>query len=134
MSSYKTDLNTKQGLEHIEARDEKHQLAQPVSTQVNVLAHLSKNDLISDVDHFIADKGLEDYRENLIKGAILAQNPTQFEDIEELSAEDKEAIAYEHAHRWRHPVALYVTIAICSLGRFDIPPGRVGVSYPATFR
>jgi len=119
MSSYKTDLDTKQGLEHVEARDEKDQIAEPASTHVNVLAHLSKNDLISDVDRFIADKGLEEYRESLIKGAILAQNPAQYENLAELNAQDKEAIAYENAHRWSHPAALYVTIAICSLGEFN---------------
>ena len=119
MSSYnKTELDTKQGLEHVEARDEKDQVVEPVSTHVNVLAHLSKNDLISDVDRFIADKGLQEYRESLVKGAILAQNPAQYEDLEELDAQDKEAIAYENAHRWSHPAALYVTIAICSLGKW----------------
>ena len=115
--SGKTDHDKNQGLEHIEGSDEKHGAQEESTEQVNVLAHLSKADLLSDVDHFIADKGLEEYREDLVKGALLAQNPLGYQDIEELNAEDKEAIAYEYAHRWKHPFTLYFTIAVCSLGK-----------------
>lgn len=119
--SGKTDAyEMKQGLEHIEGQDEKHAVGIQPTEQVNVLAHLSKQDLLANVDEFIADKGLGEYREDLVKGALLAQNPLGYQDIEELDATDKEAIAYEYAHRWSHPFTLYFTIAVCSLGKSHV--------------
>jgi len=37
----------------------------------------------------------------LRKGALLAQDPSNYEFMEELSDEDKAAISHEHAHKWR---------------------------------
>lgn len=36
--------------------------------------------------------------------------------MEELHEDEKEVIRYEIAHKWRHPLRLYYTIAICSIG------------------
>lgn len=82
----------------------------------NILSHLSRAQLLSDVDRFVRDKGLEDHVEDIRKGALLAQKPSSFKDLPELTASDKDAIHHENTHRWSHPMALYFTIAICSLG------------------
>jgi hypothetical protein len=84
--------------------------------QPNVLAHLSRQELLAEVDEFVREKGLEEHVESLRAGALLAQSPHDFHGIHELSQEDKDAIDYEHSHRWSHPLKLYFTIAICSLG------------------
>lgn len=46
----------------------------------------------------------------------MAQNPKDFEDIDELDENDKETIHYEYTHKWSHPMTLYITIILCSLG------------------
>lgn len=50
------------------------------------------------------------------RGALVAQKPIAFEEIEELTEEDKYHLRREITHRWHLPKALYGAIAICSLG------------------
>jgi hypothetical protein len=84
---------------------------------VNILSHLSREQLLSNVEKFVKDKALEEHVDDIWKGALLAQNPTTYQELEELSDADKEAIQYENTHRWSQPLTLYLTIAICSLGK-----------------
>lgn len=46
----------------------------------------------------------------------VAQNPHEFEELEELDDSDKDIIRFEYAHRWSHPMMLYVTVFLCSVG------------------
>ena len=46
----------------------------------------------------------------------MAQSPADFETLDVLDDSDKDIIRYEYAHRWSHPVMLYVTIVLCSIG------------------
>ncbi|KAJ9116455.1 hypothetical protein QFC22_004897 [Naganishia vaughanmartiniae] len=82
----------------------------------NVLANLSKEDLLSDVQLFATQKGLEEYLPDLEKGALLAQRPDEFEEISELTEEDKQHIRHERDHKWSHPLWMWLTIIICSTG------------------
>lgn len=55
----------------------------------------------------------------LQKGALVAQDPTNYEDIHgehTLDDTEVEVLRNEVLHKWRHPVALYVTIITCSIG------------------
>ena len=74
---------------------------------VNVLHRLSKPALINDVDAFTVEHGLEDCRDVFRRGALLAQNPNGYEDIEELTQEDRAAFKFEKEHKWHHPSKLY---------------------------
>ncbi|KAF8970958.1 sugar transporter [Flammula alnicola] len=81
----------------------------------NPLHGIPQNILLKQVELFTKEKGLEDKTELFKKGALLAQNPRDFEDISELSEEDKEIIRRETTHRWSQSRELYMTIVICSL-------------------
>jgi hypothetical protein len=55
----------------------------------------------------------------LRKGALVARDPTNYEDIsgdETLDDMEVEALRDEVLHKWRQPVALYFTIITCSVG------------------
>lgn len=82
----------------------------------NPLAGLSKEQLLRDVEVFAHEKGLLDDLEVLKRGALLAQRPAEFQQIDELSTEEKDAIHHENTHRWSHPLLLYMTIFTCSIG------------------
>jgi hypothetical protein len=69
-----------------------------------------------DVEEFANDKGLTDLIPVLKKGALVAQNPTRFEEIEILTEDDRAALRKEKAHKWSHPMRLYFTIIVCSIG------------------
>lgn len=51
----------------------------------------------------------------LKKGALVAQSPADFEALEELDEEEKEALRQEVTHKWRHPRSLYYTIFLNSI-------------------
>ena len=71
---------------------------------------------MKDVEDFAAEHDLHDILPELKKGAIVAQNPAGFEDMEEISPQEKDVLRFEVTHKWKHPVRLYVTIIICSIG------------------
>lgn len=75
---------------------------------------------MSDVDAFAAEKGLTEHVGLLRKGALVAQDPTNFG--EQLTGEhaldeaEIKALREEVTHKWRLPAKLYLTIATCSIG------------------
>lgn len=71
---------------------------------------------MADVEQFAHEKGLNDQLKLLKKGALIAQDPANFESLEQLDEHEKEFLRYEAAHRWRHPIQLYITIIVCSIG------------------
>ncbi|SNX87241.1 related to HXT5 - Hexose transporter with moderate affinity for glucose [Melanopsichium pennsylvanicum] len=86
------------------------------STVANPLAGLSKSQLLRDVENFAEEKRLTEDLELLKRGALLAQRPAEYQQIDELKTEEKHAIAHEYAHKWSHPFMLYLTIFSCSIG------------------
>lgn len=73
----------------------------------NPLVGLSKRDLMRDVEDFAKEKDLMDALDDLKKGALVSQNPTMFETIEELTEDDKEILRRETTHRWIQPFMMY---------------------------
>lgn len=71
---------------------------------------------MSHVENFANENGLTDHLPDLRRGAVVAQNPTEYEDIEEITEEEKEHLRREVTHKWAHPKALYLTIIVCSIG------------------
>jgi hypothetical protein len=51
----------------------------------------------------------------LQKGALVTQNPANFEGIAELEGEQRQFLREESSHRWRLPKALYLTIILNSI-------------------
>ena len=72
-----------------------------------------------DVEAFAREKGLEEYNPVLRKGALVAQDPTNYDQIdgpEALDDVEKKVLEDEVLHRWRMPMRLFLTIATCSIG------------------
>ncbi|KAI1486003.1 sugar transporter-domain-containing protein [Biscogniauxia mediterranea] len=72
-----------------------------------------------DVEIFAEKKGLTEHIALLRKGALVAQNPNDYDDIdgeEALDEAEKSALRDEVIHRWRMPWRLFLTIATCSIG------------------
>lgn len=82
----------------------------------NPLAGIPKEELLHDVEVYAQEHQLTEHVALLKKGALVAQNPSHFEDIEELNEEDIQVLRAENTHRWRHPKTLYFTIALNSVG------------------
>jgi len=82
----------------------------------NPLVGIPKEELLRDVEVYAHVHQLTEHLPLLKKGALVAQNPNQFENIEELDEEDIQVLRSEKTYRWRHPKMLYFTIALNSIG------------------
>jgi len=74
---------------------------------------------MSRVEVFAQEKGLTEHVALLRRGALVAQDPSSYEEIdgpEALNADEKAALRAEVEHKWRLPMKLYLTIATCSIG------------------
>lgn len=85
----------------------------------NPLVGITRRTLLRDVDEFCRTKGLEDHKLIIRKGALVAQDPTGYEDItgqEALTQPEIDALRNEVLHKWRCPKVLLLTIITCSIG------------------
>ena len=83
----------------------------------NPLAGMTKEDIELDVDRFVDEKGLQDYRDIFRKGAMLArynQDPYGFERVDGLSDADLHQLREEVEHKWRQPFQLYFLVVLCA--------------------
>ena len=72
----------------------------------NPLAGMSKAELMADVEAFAQRNDMQEQLDLLRKGALIAQNPADFENIAELNDEDRAALRIEVTRRWKHPFQL----------------------------
>ncbi|KAJ4000044.1 hypothetical protein F5050DRAFT_1804521 [Lentinula boryana] len=98
-------------------REEHHvDLANNVNARIqNPLHGIPKAKLMAQVEQFAREKGMEEQLPYLKKGALLAQNPKDFENIPELDEEDRAIIRREVTHKWSQPKDMYKTVIICSI-------------------
>ncbi|KAI1139648.1 hypothetical protein F5Y05DRAFT_424571 [Hypoxylon sp. FL0543] len=85
----------------------------------NPLAGIPREHLLDQVTRFSEWHGLSQYVPIMRKGALVAQDPTGFEDIqgsEALNEEEISVLKREITHKWKVPWLLYLTIATCSIG------------------
>ncbi|KAK3196484.1 hypothetical protein K4F52_000366 [Lecanicillium sp. MT-2017a] len=83
----------------------------------NPLTGMSKEDVLKDVDSFVDEKGLSEFREDFRKGALVAQVGNiedAFETIEGLTEEEKGVLRLEKSHRWKQPFTLYFLCTLCA--------------------
>lgn len=73
----------------------------------NPLSGMDKNELLADVEAFAKEKELEDILPLLQRGALVAQNPKNFETVEELTPDEKEWLRMETTNRWKQPKMMF---------------------------
>ena len=81
----------------------------------NPLAGISRSLLRSQVTDFARHNDLTDIEDLLQKGALVAQNPADFDTVEGLTDFEREALKDEVVHKWRQPRAMYFTVILCSI-------------------
>lgn len=81
----------------------------------NPLVDIPRDQLLADVDAFAKEHGLEAEAPLLRKGALVAQSPLLFEELEELDEADRVALREERTHRFKQPRILYFTIIMNSI-------------------
>ena len=81
----------------------------------NPLVGVPKAELLSDVSLFAKERQLEEIEPLLVKGALVAQSPALFEEVEELDDGERIALREEVTHRFKLPKILYYTIILNSI-------------------
>lgn len=102
MSSFSEHTSQRQTTENLNAK-----LANP-------LVGIPHEQLILDGEAFAKSHGLGSLSELFQKGALVAQDPLGFDDLPQLSDEDKECLRHELTHKWSQPKTLYYLIILCS--------------------
>ncbi|KAL2050299.1 hypothetical protein ABVK25_009407 [Lepraria finkii] len=102
--------STEDGLAHVDLNRNVDALIE------NPLGHLTPEQLLRDVRDFARSKNLESHLELLKKGAQIAKDPRFYEAVRGITEDEKKALRDEEYHRFRQPIALYVTIITCSVG------------------
>lgn len=82
----------------------------------NPLAGIPRHTLLNHVEQFANEAGMVEHIPLLKKGALVAQDPPAFEQIDELTDLERDALRNEVLHKWRQPVSLYFTVILCSIG------------------
>ncbi|KAH6847111.1 hypothetical protein B0I37DRAFT_430378 [Chaetomium sp. MPI-CAGE-AT-0009] len=111
-----TGAPLEKGVSHTEHVDLSRNLEAKIK---NPLEGIPRDELMSRVHEFAQQKGLTEHIGILRKGALVAQDPNNYEDIdgtEALNDEEKEALVKEVEHKWRLPAKLFLTIVTCSIG------------------
>jgi hypothetical protein len=67
------------------------------------------------VEEYAQSYDLNDILPELKKGALAALRPGEFDNIEELTPEERQFLREEVSHRWKHPWALYYTVMLNSI-------------------
>jgi len=99
-----------------EEQIERANIMNNVSARIqNPLYGIPRKVLLSQVEDFAKEKGMEDIIPLLQKGALVAQNPSHFETIPELDEEDRKVIRRETTHKWSQTRDLYFTVILCSV-------------------
>ncbi|KAJ7761249.1 hypothetical protein DFH07DRAFT_740344 [Mycena maculata] len=83
---------------------------------INPLKNISKAILCQQAAQFCVEYGFQDHKQLFQMAALVAQNPDEFEELEELSDEERFCLRREITHKWHLPAALYYTVFITSLG------------------
>ncbi|PHH89149.1 hypothetical protein CDD83_6600 [Cordyceps sp. RAO-2017] len=116
------------------------QLTDNVAGEIrNPLSGLPRDVLLENVARFHREKGLPaDILPLLNKGALVAQDPAGYLDLDDLDEHDKRALREEVTHRWKHPWPLYYTIILNSIaaaiqGWDQTGSNGANLSFPAAF-
>lgn len=80
----------------------------------NPLRGKSREELFKDIDEYCQLHQLEDIKEDLRKGALIAQSPRDFESLD-LQEDERAALVEERDYKWRQTRTLYWVIVMNSM-------------------
>jgi sugar porter (SP) family MFS transporter len=82
----------------------------------NPLAGVPEDQLMRNVQAFAQHHQLIHISDILKRGALVAQDPANFDRVDSLHDDERAALRDEVEHKWRQPRALYFTVILCSIG------------------
>jgi hypothetical protein len=77
---------------------------------------MSKAQLLADVEAFCTERGLGEHQALFARAALVAREPRLTDGIDEISAEEKEALSVERAHPFKGSFWLWFSVIVCAVG------------------
>lgn len=81
----------------------------------NPLTLKTEEEINADVEKFCRENGFEDKVDLFTRGALLAADPQDFEEREDITEKEKVILREETTHKWRQPWSMYYIAVISSL-------------------
>ncbi|KAG5362849.1 Arabinose-proton symporter [Yarrowia sp. B02] len=130
-------LNEKPSNEHKEGLGPGNGLNADLDPE-NPLTRYTRNELLEIASAFAKENGLEDKVDAFRKGALVAQDPANFENIDILDDNDRYWLNREITHKWDHPMKVYYIVICCSLaaavqGMDETVINGANIIFPAQF-
>ncbi|KAK3696870.1 hypothetical protein LTR37_017776 [Vermiconidia calcicola] len=82
----------------------------------NPLQRISPEQCVVDARDFAEANGMSEHATLLGKAALVARDQTKFQNVTELTEEERNALQYEYDHKWNGPVMLWYSIGLCAIG------------------
>ncbi|KAE8154283.1 hypothetical protein BDV25DRAFT_147868 [Aspergillus avenaceus] len=83
---------------------------------VNPLTRNTKEENVHDARSFAESHNMTEHADLFGRAALVARDPLQFEAVQELSNDERNALAYERDHKWHGPFMLWYSISLCAIG------------------
>lgn len=116
MSDEKASVERKDSASYEYSKEVKHIDNANINAKLaNPLSGIPQDQIMADAAQFAEDHGLGHLKGEFEKGALVAQDPTAFESLTQLSEEDKVLLRRELTHRWDQPWQLYYLVILCSV-------------------
>ena len=72
--------------------------------------------MIADAHAFAEEYGMAEDAELFGRAAMVARDPERFQALEDLLPDEREALQYEHDHKWHGPFMLWYSVSLCAIG------------------
>ena len=59
---------------------------------------------------------MQEYASLFGRAALVARDPERFEHLNELEADERDALIYERDHKWHGSKMLWYSISLCAVG------------------
>ncbi|KAL8671563.1 MAG: hypothetical protein Q9168_003948 [Polycauliona sp. 1 TL-2023] len=82
----------------------------------NPLKRATPQQAVLDAHSFAELNGMPEQAALFGRAALVARDPEHFDMIDDLTGDERAALAYERDHKWNGPVMLWYSIALCAVG------------------
>ncbi|KAF7305929.1 Facilitated glucose transporter [Mycena chlorophos] len=110
MSLHEKEKTDSVSVEHVETT------VTAVNLVENPLKSGTREQIVADAEAWAEANGMKDDAALFGRAALVAREGDRFEQVAELSVEEREALIYERDHKWHGPKMLWYSIALCAIG------------------
>ncbi|KAI4281441.1 MAG: hypothetical protein L6R38_003679 [Xanthoria sp. 2 TBL-2021] len=82
----------------------------------NPLKRATREQAVLDAQSFAELNGMPEHAALFGRAALVARDPEHFDTVNDLTGDERAALAYEKDHKWHGPFMLWYSISLCAVG------------------